>query len=594
MPEIRYCDLVQNQGSLRVTTVGTQPGPGGGDNWTLVGRMRQTRMPAGAGQYAIVVSGKFGDQNFFGTGAVGGVMQVCLGTEDGLKHPQFLAEWPVTSNLNWKEGANFQFLLLICSAFPDSIYGSSFNPATQQMCLWARVYTNGDPQTYGCDFTVAGLTWQWWDLTHIPAGHWIADEVATAAGTSAATQLPSSAPTTFQRVGPVAAGEDGEDWLHFANVWYQPRHPGGPAPMFRFGLSQDGTWGAFAPKIGSGGRWGQNRCPSGVFQHYPHSQQGGFWAHRNVGDDTKAGYAGWEQPAAVNRTLVHRYRHFAVRIDTLPDLLTNSAAGPFPAGLPETGAWPDLYRTQERPQPSPRLLSEAVVMVHQVPDFGPSLVAYGTRVTELGDGATYRIGDDECFPQSDPQRNEAVSSMVFGHRQFQVLSPAMQYRVHLVGSSQAPAAAQNARDYHFVHFHPVRDPNSAGDPPGTRPPAMVLVPGKQAVDPASLPLPPFPPSANPIERGVDDLPAIRGGTGYRRTWPHGARALRVFGVSWDLADDDARTLYAFLVATPAWRYTAPRSQPLAVLSVSRPEIQPISHRTARVNVDVAVLTWTGV
>lgn len=585
MVAIRYADQTLSPPSLRVSSIGTTYGPPAGDGWTTVAQMNQSLMPAGAGTYAFVVSGTIGDMNLIGSGWSRGVLQVCLGTAGGTKHTEHRIAHSVLEFLNWKQGMPFMFLVLVHPSYADALFGSSFNPASTQLTLYARTFLNGDQQTYASEFTIADLTWQWWDLTNIPAGHWAADDVGTQ------FIVPTTVPAAFQRVAPAAWGGNGETWLHFAHVWYEPRGVGQQAPRFRFGVTPDGTYGALISKVGSSGRWGQNRYTLNNLGEKTQMQQGAFWPHTNSGAGTKPGYSVYE-PVGSIQSLVYRYRAFGVRIDTLPDVLTNSVAGPFAAGVRETGAWEDTYRTQERPAAG--VLTEPIVMAHQVPDFGPTQASYCTRMTENGNDQTYRIGATECFPLSDPQRGEAVSSIAIGRRQYQVVSPAMQHRVHLVGEAAAPAAIQQARDFHWVHFHPVRDPANVTTPPGALPSPIIVVPGKQSADAASLPVPPFLPNSNPQERGQDDRQAIQGATGYRRTWPLGAKVLRVFSVTWGPMDDtDARTVFDWLVDNIAWRFTPPRGAAIAVLNMGSPEMSPAGHRIATVSVDVAVLAFTG-
>ncbi|MBL8752274.1 MAG: hypothetical protein JNK15_03150 [Planctomycetes bacterium] len=587
MTEIRYGDLELSPPSLRVTTIGTLPGPPAGDGWTMVAKMRQATMPAGAGTFAFVVSGQIGDMNLVGSGWQRGVLQLCLGTEGGTKHTEFRIAHSVLEFLNWKQGIPFQFLVLVHPSYPDALFGTSFNPSTTRLAVYARTLLNGDAQTYASEFTIANLTWQWWDLTRIPAGHWAADEVGTQ------FIVPTTSPVAFQRVAPAAWGSFDESWLHYANVWYQARGAGQQAPRFMFGITPDGSFGAFSAKVGTGGRWGQNRYTLNNLGEPAHLQQGCFWTHTNASAGTRPGYT-VQEPVGTIQSLVYRYRTFGVRIDTLPDVIIDGRP-PVAAGVAETGAWHEQFVTTERPEPSPGILTDPIVMVHQVPSFGPAQAAYCTRVTEAGNGRTFRIGASECFPLSDPQRGEAVSAMAFGRRQFQTTSPAMQFRSHLVGEAASPPTLQQARDFSFVMFHPVRDPENLTTPPGSLPSPIVVTPGKQSLDAASLSPPPTAPNANPQERGVGrDRQQIQGATGYARRWPLGSKVVRAFSLGWGpLSLTSATAVRDFLRANPAWRYTPPRGAAIAVLCSSPPELIPIDPMTASVAVDVVVLAFTG-
>src|SRR5690606_24612144 len=67
------------------------------------------------------------------------------------------------------KGIPFQFLVMFDapnSGITDPAWGATW-PNTEDLCLYARTYTNGDPQTYACTFEVIGLTWLWIDLEQI-------------------------------------------------------------------------------------------------------------------------------------------------------------------------------------------------------------------------------------------------------------------------------------------------------------------------------------------------------------------------------------------------------------------------------------------
>jgi len=594
MAEIRYAGLWKSPEAIRVTTIGTQPGPPGGDGWAMLASLPVDALPAGSGQYAVIVSGRIGDVLLTGGQPITGVMQVCLGTVGGTRHPRFRVSVPLAIPLGWRDGIPFQFMLLISSTIADTLFGSSIDPATTQLAVWGRVSTNGEPQTYYAEFTVADLSWLWFDLARIPSGHWQADEV------DSDVVLGTNPPTNHTRIASAAAGGDGETWLHFANVWYEPRIHLAQAPYFRFGVTPDGTNDAFLTRVGNVdiatapaglpakvGRFGLNQFPAqSVLQEVPQCSHGGFWVHENTTATTKPAYYG-HGPT----TIVHRYRWLGIRIDTLPDVRWRYEAGPLPAGVRITDDWSSQYVTVERPAAG--ILTDPIVMVHQTGRF-LGAQSYGTWVTEAGNGKTLAFGDRDCFPRADQQRGEAVSAWTIGRRQFQVASPAMQWRTHLVGSPGSTAALKETCDLTLVQFHPVRDPENLTDPPGSLPPPIIVVPGKQAADAASLPAPPALPNANPQERGLESRGSIRGATGYRRTWPLGAKVLRMFSVTWGPLDLTlARQVFDFLRANPAWRYTPPRGAAIAVLSTSPPELAPADHRNATVSVEVVVLAFTG-
>ena len=586
MTEIRYANLHKSAPSLRVQTVGQSYGPPGGDNWQQIAVLPASSMPSGSGQYAVIVSGKIGSHLLAGNGATRGVVQLCLGTTAGARFPHMRVSHPVTEPLDAWNGIPFQFLLLRSTAFPDPVQGSSFDPATSELCVYARTYLNGDPQTYYAEFTVADLTWLWFDLARIPSTYWTADRDTTPVAPSSGT------PTTWTRLDAAAAGSLGQAWLHFGNVWYEPIGNLFPATRFQFCYTRDGTLANRVCQVGNSGRWGQNRYPAAInLVEIPQIQQGCWWMHGYTNSVTKHGYTA---QGASAYCLIKRWTHFGVRVDHLPDYQSSFDIGPGSAGVRVDGAWRDTYRIQERPVPSPGLLTEPIVMVHMVPTFTGTAASYAAWVTEAGRPGL-AFGDSECFPVADANRNEAVSAMSFGRRVFTPLSPAMQWRTHMVGSlTQSPAALQHFHDYYFLQFHPVSDPAASSTPPVPVPIPILVVPGRQSASAAALQPPPSAPNSATQERRQDDRPGIAGGTGYVRTWPLGAKLLREFGLSWGpMPLSQAQAVFDFLVANPAWRYTPPGAAAIAVLNSTAPTLDADAGQlVAVVTVDVAVLAFT--
>lgn len=593
MTEIRYANLQTSPANVRVTQTGTQNGPPGGDGWQIVSRLRPSQFMSGTGQYAVIVSGTFGDNLVVAGPAVWGIRQLCLGTVAGVKHPEFVTALPLVYGMGSMRGMPFQFLLLISSSIPDSVFGSSFDPAATELCLWARSWTNGDPQNYYSEFTVADVAWQVWNLDDIPAGEWVAH---SSAGPSAPIALPGSInPAAFTGVSATAcaSGGAGAVWLHFVNYWVRTQTPAlTNAPYIRTSITPDGTAAAAITKIGASNRWGLHRAVSTPSFSAGEYHVGGFFVHQHTTSTSKVGFFGDQGGAPA---IVERWRHFSVRIDTLPDVRFVNEPLLQSAGGPVSGPWEQApYVTIERPAPSPGILTDPIVAVQFTPVVPPNPTGYGVRVTEAGNGQTTLFGATDCFPFAEPGRHEAISAMAFGRRTFQTTSPAMQYRVHAVGDPATPPGAAEIWDFTFVQFHPVRDPANITTPPGTKPPPIVVLPGKQSVEAASLPLPPFAPNANPLARATDEREGIQGSTGYRRNWPLGAKPLRQFTVSWGpMPAADAHTLFDFLRSNVGWRYVAPRRAAIAVLNLSNPELAPAGHRGSTVTVEVGVPVFTG-
>lgn len=581
MVEIRYADLVVAPPRLAVTGMGDQAGPPGGFGWQLVHVLPTTNMQAGARQYAFVVTGKIGRRQTNGSGIGRGMFQVCLGTTAGAKFTHHRASHMVALPLGDTEGIPFMFLVLVSTAAPDLVLGSSIDPATTELCIWGRTFFNNDPQTYAAQFDVCDLKWLWWDLSAIPAGHWAAQEV------SSGTLLPAAAGAFSALSSPIGAA--GEQWLHVQNVWYEPRVYNQPATQWAMGYTPDGTVPSFVARIGAGG-WGMSRFPPvGGLSEVGQIQQGGFWVHTHANSTTRAAAGGWSpSPGA---TMFWRYNHLAIRIDTLTDVRVRTEGGPLLVGAPASGeAWRNSAITVERPAAG--ILTEPIVLVHGVMREAPGTFGgHGARVFENDGGPWF---GETVAPQVEASRGEGASSIAIGRRAFQPASPAIQWKVGFAGSAGAPATPQALRDFQFVSFHPVRDPENITTPPGGLPAPLIVAPDRQAPAVGSLPVPPSQPSSARQLRIRHERPAIRGSTGYRRSWPLGARPLAELALQWGpMPRAEGQVVFDFLRSNLSWAYTAPRAAAVAAMSTSKPQMQAVDHRNVTVSVDVAILTFTG-
>lgn len=575
---------------VEVNTIGTVYGPGGGDNWTQLATLPAVQMPSGSRPYVFMVHGKIGRVQCTSSPlGLRGMVQLCLGTTAGLKHPEFRVSHQIAWPTRDTSGIAFQFLVFVNATFADSLLGSAFNPAGSELCLYARTFRNGDAPTYAVSFRVVDVNWLWFDLSAIPSGRTSMDQVTTS------TTLGAGTPVAFERVGS-SFGADSQPWLSFANVWCQSNTYNQPAPQFQFGVTPDGTFGSFVRKIGNSLRWGMQRKGSvpGVHAEENQWQMGGFWVHEGT---QQAAYAAHEVSSVTVRTDVRRYRHFAVRLDELLDVHYRQEVGPHPMGRPITDpSWVDFNLVKERPVPSPLILhpTEPIVMMHGVlrwPIATATLASYGARILE--DTGSVQLGEASCFTQANNSLNEAIGSMGFGKRTFQTTSPAMQWKCAAVGDdTYAPPQTVLVWDFCFVAFHPITGQTGTTGP-GAIPSPVLLVPSKQSVAVGDLDVPPFPPGGDPIERGRLEPNEIRGVTGYFRGWPI-ERATRVFTVKWGpLDEDDAQQVFEFLRDNPAWRYVPPRGAALPVLGLTRATLEPWGHRTFSITQDVAVLVWTG-
>jgi hypothetical protein len=591
MTELRYCGLKQGVNSHRVTTIGNQSSDaGGGDGWSQIASMGTDDMPTGARPYALWITGKIGDRLYAGSGLVHGRAEVVLGTTGGTKHPNYRMDVPLQEPIDADVGIPFAFLVLISATEADALFGTSIDLSTVDLCLFARSYTGGDPQTFYTEFTVSDVAWLWFDLSQIPAGH--SAQYHASGGTGTPLAPSSSGMAQWDLLGP-AFGNADEVWLNFASTRYQVRDHNQLAPQFQFGLSPAGTVGSKSTYLGTGDRYGYNRSPNvgGSFPIWNWVHQGGFWVEEQANSVTTFGAS--LQQIGGPTTVQSRWfdvRHFAVRIDTLTDLLWQHIATTDIA-LPEIDPlWPTWHTTLERP--APQLLTEPIVMACGMPVFVNQRAAYGTRAWESNNIlAGFR---ETTKTESDATRGERASAMSYGRRTFQVLSPAMQWRATWLGNAVSPAPRQAVRDITVVQFHPVRDPENVTVPPGTEPAPLFIVPNSQGPDPASLPLPPLPPNSDPLELGRLERTKIEGATGYKRSWPMGAPALRVLTVGWGpLKTSQAQEVFEFLRDNLTWQYVPPRGDPVSVLTAVRPLRQQVAHDIFSITVDVAVLRWTG-
>lgn len=582
MVEIRYAELVQAPSTLTVASMGAGSGPPGGSGWQLVHVLPTTRMQAGARQYAFVVTGKIGNRQTNGTGIGRGMFQVCLGTTAGARFTHHRASHTAALPLG-DDGIPFMFLVICSTAVPDQVLGTSYDPAATQLCIWARTFWNGDPQTYAAQFDVFDLTWLWWDLSAIPAGHWAVQSV------SSGNLLPAAAGAFSALSSPIGAA--GEQWLHFQNVWYEPRVYNQPSTQWAMGYTPDGTVPSFVARIGAGG-WGMSRVPPvpvGSLSEVGQIHQGGFWVHTHANSTTRAAAGGWSP--SPGSTMFWRYNHLAVRIDTLTDVRVRTEGGPLLVGAPAASPTIlDTAVTVERPAAG--ILTEPIVLVHGVMREAPGTFGgHGARVYENGGGPWF---GETVAPQVEASRGEGASSIAIGRRAFQPASPAIQWKVGFAGSAGAPATPQTLRDFQFVAFHPVRDPENITTPPGGLPAPLIVAPDRQAPAVGSLLDPPSPPAAARPQRSRTDRPTIRGGTGYRRSWPLGARPLAELSLQWGpMPRAEGHAVFDFLRANLSWRYTAPRAAAVAVMSTTPPQMAAVDHRNVTVSVDVAILTFTG-
>jgi hypothetical protein len=592
----RYGDLYELPGNITCQGLGVSPGPSGGDGWQILARLPQANLPAGTGRYVIALAGLLSNirQVVATAGPQRGVIQLCLGLDTGAKSPVHQHVVSLREQAGALEGLPFGFVAAMTSTVSDPYFGGTFNNASgSQWCLWGRVYTNGDPLTYQCEFDVGDLTWLWWDTDRIAVGDFHVEAY------DPTSPLALTTTETMPHYVAAATGTVGQKWLHFGSVVYEPPigAPGVlPAPIVQFGYTTTASLAGFVAKIGSDGRWAQSRGDSQINTlgagAIPISSHWAWWyGAQPAGPFSPAVRALDRQTAgAGSATRLRRYVYVGIRLDNLLDVLTradvqvlNATANRF--STPSEG---ETWIAMERPATG--LVSDPCVMVH-------GIVGTTGRQDYAAEIWTNRaaLHGVTSFALSNHAQLEGASYMAFIRRGLGASFPAIQYRFRFTGGLNAAPVTLPVRDFYAAQFHFVRD--ALPDPalPATPSNPIVISPGREAPAVASLPALPFPPDTSyqeswePWEEG-----SIQGATGYRRTWPLFARPRRTIPLQWSGMDEtDARTLHAFLVASAYFRWTPNRDAEIGVFQMEDPELVQISGQAYAVQVVVAELVWTG-
>lgn len=591
MVEIRYGDLVVQPGTVEVSGMGSQPGPVGGDGWSIVSRLlfSDSTMPSGAGRFAIVVSGKIGNIRVNGATPSRGVVQLCLGFDTGAKSPLHKVNLPAVDQLGAIEGIPFQFVVLMDAAtlVTDPFFGGTFDPAGgANFVLWGRTYWNGDPLTYSVTFDVGDVSWLWWNMDAIPVADRLAEHYYPATPASLSTTLTGLYLTTN------TPGNDGEKWLHFASVTYEPRVRNGLAPRFDFGVTNTlGSFTGYSAAVGTGGRWGQQRClPVAGATEQVQLCQGAFWYQEQAGAIAQVGVRGADRQSTT-ATRVHRITYFAIKLDNLLDVLARTEAEVANAtcNLVSAPFFPSVYVPLERPSTGvvslPCVIAHGIVQTTGLQSFDCCMLTDRDRYLDFIDMAA----------QSDASRQEAVSVMSFSQNGFAPGQPDIQYRTLFLGGLNAPPVSLPVRDISIVQFYFVRDPSVLPYVPPSIGAPLLLQPGRESASPASLPALPFAPDGDYPEDSDREEARIDGATGYSRTWPLQAFVRRTISLAWSrLSAVDAKTLYEFLRDNPAFQLTPHReSTPIAVLQADQPVKRQVDAGVHMVTVRVVELIWTG-
>jgi hypothetical protein len=593
MAEVRYADLHKVLGGFTVTSIGTVDGPPSGDGWQQVAKMPQAKLPAGAGQYAVIVSGKVSQ---IATGppapashVTTGLLQVCLGTTFGTLHPDFCIGIPAAETLQPTQSFGFQFLLVISTALPDALFGSSWNnDSGSEFAVFARMFANGTTLDWGGSFVVEDVSFLWWDMARIPAGEQFVEDWVSPTpfgGQFDPTQQ------EFLRTANVIGGVD-QVWA----VWHQSHYltpgPNIAAPLIQAGPAPSGSGIETVTAAGGSPLYGMHRGTQVYGTRFGEQQHGGMFVHQVTNGTTRfALYAGVPTGIVVGGSVPRRFRMFGVRVDRLTDLLWRTQKLDQEQGVSLLGNWQATYQAVERPAPDPPHVTEPILVACGECRSGQSGTSgYLPAIYDTAAGIWYVEG---AALIADTSRREGVSQTVYARDVFTASTPALQLRTAFVGDITTPTTVGRVQGFSFLCFHPVRDPEDQPTSIGTPPPPLIVNPGTQAPSPAALNVPPVPWNTDYTQRGDREKASLQGITRYRRTWPLFTKPERVFGLQWGpLGEVDAYVLRDWLQANPAWRFTPNDGAPIAVLNLERPELVPHSHRTYTVGMTVAELVYT--
>jgi hypothetical protein len=584
MAETVYLDRLDDPGRKTVSTMGSQPGPIGGDGWSVVAELPTARLRDNR-HYAFWVTGKIGNIVRSGATPVSGLIQLCLGDASGNKSPIQLVQFGAADVLGENEGIPFAFLLVFSSSpsVVDPVWGASW-PNAAPLQLFGRTWWRNDVPAYVCSFDVSELCWIWADLDAIPA----ADQLVTVSTTTG--PLPPF--PSFGVWSPLAAsintpGAAGEVWAHFWSVCYAPGV--GAVPAFQAGYATGLGLAGFTPRTGTGERFGYGHRGTAV--HGVQWHHGAFWVEPQVGAPYLPAIRGRERLTGSPATQFRRFACLSIRLDNLegvtfasstnePDLTDEFASGLFvgPRRFPleligvDRSFVPWVFATGI-PQPVPPARRAFGIWCNADDNL---LVAY-TEQHEQTDGP-----------------DEAIACYASGSQGLGPTSLGVQYQTRWLDRDWN--GLHNAvRDIYFFTVYPVRDPDNV--PPGIPGvgPAVEINPGKEALGVGSLPDPPIRPDVATGETPNWTREELEGVTGYRRTWGVFTRPRRSFSLSWGPVSTAQRdSLVAFLQSNVAFRITPPReAAAIPVVPIRELSWTQDSAQTWRLDLEVVELVYVG-
>jgi hypothetical protein len=586
MVEVKYGDIETQSGPFIVQTIGSQPGAPGGDNWSLVATYDKANLTA-ANHYAFIVTGKAGAYNVSGAFPTNAIVEIALGDTSGLKHPGYVHRFALNDAQLTRpfHAIPFQFVVLFSAspAISDPLWGSTWSNV-EDLAVYARVYRNGDPANFAATFEITDLTFLWFDLDAIPSGDQLVED-----HWPATPDLNTAYPTWANHFSTTnTPGNSGEKWLHFVNVWYNPRGMGSGSSWFDFGYLPDGTFGTYTTAVGTSGRWGYDSrrviSPPELYAH----QYGGFFVLDQPSAGMRIGFRGRDNHAIAGRaTQVHRFRYVGIRLDDLPavehvfDAHEVSLANAINPGL--NVSYLPLEKTSET------YVTRPAFFAHGIVDQVSTEHAYGIWVTSnLGRFLWVANG----YPHTRG-RLEQISDLSFSQDGFGPSSPDVQYRAHWLGV--AGSTPNDVRDMHLLQVYLTKDPSNLRIPPAGAANPIVVVPGFEGPALGSLLEPTILPNDEIEELPELEVEAVEGVSGYRRTWRMFDMSRRRVTLSWaPISAADVTTLTTFFAANPAFKLTL-RAQDTetALLAMEPPAISQLSGQTFALRFSAAELIFLG-
>lgn len=575
--ETVYLSRLDDPGAKTVGTMGLQPGPVGGDGWSVVAELPTARLES-SHHYAFWVTGKIANIRRTGAAPVSGLIQLCLGDASGTKSPIQCVQLGAATVLGADEGIPFAFLLVFSSlpSVSDPVWGPVW-PNTAPLQLLGRTWWRNDVPAYAVEFDVVDLSWVWADLDAIPA----TDQMVTV--TTTPVTLGS---TPWQNIASSLnnAGSSGQTWAHFFSLLYDPGV--GVLPTFQIGSSTGVNLAGFTAKHGTSTRWGAGHVGTsvqGVRHHH-----GSFWVQTNSGATNLPSCRGYDKFSGSSGTVVQRFACVSIRLDQLPGVAWNSTD----VSVNLTDQLSTLFTGQRR---------WPLELVGQQRSVIPWVFVTGTPTRTGGARRSFAAwvdtdgGEVSAFSLSGVVGDgliDALPAYASGAAGIGPTSPSIQYRARWL-EQVFGLVHHDVRDIYLLSVFPTKDPDNL--PPGI--PSVgaptAIVPGTEGLSPASLPAPPIAPDVAVGEAINWQRQELRGSSGYVRTWGVFVRPRRSFQLSWGpLSVSQRDQLVAFLNANPAWKLTPPRESPIAVVPINELRWSQSSAQTFSVEVQVAELVYT--